>query len=94
MYEAFFNLQDRPFLAAPQPDRFYRAAGIENARQILARLIERGEGAGLIVGPPGTGKTLLCQVLAAEFRDRFAVAVLSSGRLATRQALLLSLIHI
>ena len=88
MYESFYHLQSRPFLAAPQANRYFPASVIENARQTLDRCIERGEGAGLIVGPTGTGKTLLCQVLAVEFKDRFQVALLTSGRLATRRALL------
>ena len=93
MYEAFFNLHSRPFLAAPQTARYFPATVIENARKTLARCIGRGEGAGLIVGPSGTGKTLLCQMLAEEFKDRFAIALLSSGRLGTRQALLQAILY-
>ena len=93
MYEAFFNLHSRPFLPAPTAARFYPAAAIENARRTLGRCIDRGEGAGLIVGPTGTGKSLLCQVLADDHEDRFAVALLRSGRLATRQALLQAILY-
>jgi type II secretory pathway predicted ATPase ExeA len=88
MYEAFFQLSARPFAAAPQVDRYYPANAIENARQNLTRVIERAEGAGLIVGPTGTGKSLLLQVLAEQFRDRFDVALLANGHLTTRRALL------
>jgi type II secretory pathway predicted ATPase ExeA len=93
MYEAFFKLRSRPFLAAPQTNRYFPGTVIENARASLGRAIERGEGAGLIIGPAGTGKTLLCQMLAEEFSDRFAVALLASGRLSTRQALLQAVLY-
>jgi type II secretory pathway predicted ATPase ExeA len=93
MYEAFFNLRGRPFLAAPQTTRYFPATVVENARKTLARCIGRSEGASLIVGPAGTGKTLLCQMLAEEFKDRFCVALLSSGRLGTRQALLQAILY-
>jgi type II secretory pathway predicted ATPase ExeA len=93
MYEAFFKLRSRPFVAAPQTNRYFPATVIENARASLGRAIERGEGAGLIVGPAGTGKTLLCQMLAEEFSERYAVALLASGRLSTRQALLQAILY-
>lgn len=88
MYEEFFKLRRRPFISAPQTDHYFPAAVIDSARQTLERLIERGEGPGLIIGPPGTGKTLLCQLLAEKFNGPFAVALLSCGRLKTCQALL------
>jgi type II secretory pathway predicted ATPase ExeA len=93
MYEAIFNLGSRPFPAAPRTDCYFPSTVVENARKSLARCIDRGEGPGLIVGPAGTGKTLLCQMLAEQFAGRFAVALLSSGRLATRQALLQAVLY-
>lgn len=88
MYESFFAFQQRPFAAAPRIDRYFPGAAIDAARQSLARTIERAEGAGLLVGPSGTGKTLACHLLAEQFRDRFAVALLSNGHLDTRRELL------
>ncbi len=93
MYETFFKLRSRPFVAAPQTDRYFPATVIENARTSLIRAIDRGDGAGLIVGPAGTGKTLLCHMLAEEFSERFAVALLANGRLNTRQALLQAILY-
>jgi len=92
MYEAYFKLQDRPFLSAPLPTRYFPAASIEQARQSISRCIDRGEGAACIIGPPGTGKSLLCQLLAEEFSERFAVAQLS-GRLSTRHSLFQSILY-
>jgi type II secretory pathway predicted ATPase ExeA len=88
MYENFFKLRRRPFMSAPHTDHYFPAAIIDSARHTLERLIERGEGPGLIIGPPGTGKTLLCQLLAQKYDGPFAVALLSCGRLKTCQALL------
>jgi len=78
MYEIFFGLHSRPFGAAPRAECYFPAATIEAALQTLTRCIERAEGAGMVVGPSGTGKTLLCQILAARFRDRLDVVVLSN----------------
>jgi len=88
MYEAYFGLSRRPFLSVPQVDHYYPGTAIEAARQTLARSIERAEGVGMVVGPSGTGKTLLCLMLAEQFKNSFEVALLSSGRLGTRRALL------
>ncbi len=93
MYEEFFGFHARPFLAAPRPDRFFAGAAIDGARKSLSRVIERGEGAGLLVGAAGTGKTLLCQVLAQQFKARFCVALLAGGQLPTRQALLQAILY-
>ncbi len=47
----------------------------------------------MIIGPSGTGKTLLCQRLAADFRERMTVALLTSGRVCTRRALLQAILY-
>jgi type II secretory pathway predicted ATPase ExeA len=88
MYETFFHFRERPFAATPVIERYFPAAAIEQARQTLARTIERAEGPGLLIGPAGTGKTLLCQMLAEQFRDQYRVAMLACARLCTRRALL------
>src|SRR5215213_1173256 len=88
LYESFFELQARPFAAAPRIDRFFPARSIDQARQTLQRVIDRSEGIALAIGASGTGKTLLCQVLAESLKAQMGVALLSSGRLASRRALL------
>lgn len=88
MYEELFHFHHRPFGAAPQVERYYPAASIEQARKTVSRCIERAEGAALAIGQSGTGKTLLCQVLARQFSARFQTAVLTCGNLGTRRALL------
>jgi len=88
MYEDSFGLSTRPFASVPQVDHYFPGATIEAARQTLARCIERAEGVGMVVGPSGSGKTLLSMMLAEQFKDSFQVALLASGRLGTRRALL------
>jgi type II secretory pathway predicted ATPase ExeA len=93
MYEAFFQLKSRPFLAAPRVDRYFPGAAIETARRNLTRAVERAEGPGLLVGPAGTGKSLLCQVLAEQFKQDFQVVHFSSARLCTRRAMLQAILY-
>ncbi len=88
MYESFFGLSQRPFAAAAAATRYFPASSIDSARETLARCVERAEGTGLVIAAPGLGKTLLLSVLAEHFRERFAVAMLASGQLASRRELL------
>ena len=88
MYTSCFQLERRPFMAAPQLDFYFPAPSIEAARQTLAGCIQWGAGPGLIIGPAGTGKTLLCTKLASQFRSTAEVVILSNTHLCTRRALL------
>src|SRR5436190_18844350 len=93
MYESHFQLQTRPFVAAPLVENYVPADAMEQARQSLIRCVERAEGPGLIVGPTGTGKSLLCLLVADHFRrQQFQVAMLASARLSSRKALLQSIL--
>ena len=93
MYESYFGLSQRPFASVPCVEHYFPTASVEAARKTLTRCVERAEGVGLIVGPSGTGKTLLCRVLAAQFRGPFEVALLRSGRLGARRALLQAILY-
>jgi len=93
MYEQFFGLSRRPFAAAPDADCYFPATMIETARQTLFRCIDRGEGTALLIGPAGIGKSLLLQVLAEQFKTRFEVALLASGRLTTLRELLQAILY-
>jgi len=61
---------------------------MEDARQRLARSIERGDGPGVVLGGAGIGKSLLLQALAAQYREKFDVVLLACAQLCTRRALL------
>jgi len=88
MYDAFFQLLERPFAAMPQSERYVPARAIEAARLTLVRCIERAEGTGVLIGPSGAGKTLLCQLLRDHFQAEYAVALLGTTRLDSPRALL------
>ena len=92
MYESYFGLKDRPFPAVVQTERYFPATVIEGARQTLIRCLQRGEGAGVIIGPSGTGKTLLCQMLAKEFENAFRVVFLTRG-FNSRRAMLQTILY-
>jgi type II secretory pathway predicted ATPase ExeA len=93
MYEASFKFHSRPFPPTPQSGTYFPARAIERARETLVRVIERGEGPGLVTGAPGTGKTLLCHLLAEAFGDRFAVVLLAGGRLKSSRAMLQAILY-
>jgi type II secretory pathway predicted ATPase ExeA len=80
--------QRRAFLSAPDPQRYYAASAIEEARQRIVRSIARNEGPALVVGAVGTGKSLLLAVLAEQFEPRMSVVRLPGAQLCTRRALL------
>ncbi len=79
---------DRPFSSVPVYERYLAIGSIEEARSRICRMIERGEGLGIVVGPPGTGKTLLCQRIAAQFRSSHATVMLGDVRVTSRTGLL------
>ena len=78
---------ERPFAAAPDPDRYFPATTCEEARRRLSRSIERGEGPTLLIGGTGTGKTLLLEVLARQYRSKMTTVLLAGAQLCTRRAL-------
>lgn len=80
--------QRRAFLAAPDPQRYYAASAIEEARQRIVRSVARNEGPALVVGAVGTGKSLLLAALAEQFEPRMSVVRLPGAQLCTRRALL------
>ena len=83
---------ERVFPTHARLERYYPAAGAEEARSILVRTIERGEGPALLIGSPGTGKSMLLQVLAHDVTQSRPVACLTSAQLCTRRALLQSIL--
>ncbi|MBI1904492.1 MAG: AAA family ATPase [Planctomycetia bacterium] len=93
MYELFFGLRQRPFAASPLTNRYFPASSIDDARQTLARCIERAEGMGLVIGGPGTGKSLVLALLAEQFAGLFTVISLSPGHITTRRELLQAILY-
>ncbi len=93
MYESFFGFASAPFGAVPQAEFFVPTEPASQARETLARCIDRAEGAGVLIGPPGTGKSLVCQLLAQQFAEDFQIVVLNCGRLSSRKALLQAILY-
>ena len=85
---SFPSSMARPFAAAPDASRYFPASAIEEARQRIARSIQRGEGPVLAIGATGLGKTMLLEVVAQQFRDQLRPVTLMGGQLCTRRALL------
>lgn len=77
----------RAFLAAPDPDRYFPAHTVEEARLRISRSIERGEGTALVIGGTGTGKSMLLEVLARQYYGKLSTVLLAGAQLCTRRAL-------
>jgi len=79
---------DRPFPGVPVWQRYVGIGPIEEARQKLCRMINRGEALGVVMGPPGTGKTLLCHKLASLHRQSHEIVMLGDIRVTSRLGLI------
>ncbi|HET8577038.1 MAG TPA: AAA family ATPase [Methylomirabilota bacterium] len=69
MYEAYFSLEDAPFVLTPDPRFLLRSKG---HHEILASLlfgITSQKGLMALIGDVGTGKTTLCRALLRELPD-------------------------
>lgn len=63
MYEAFYNLTDKPFQLNPDPAFFYGSRGHKRAMAYLEYGVHQGEGFIVITGEVGAGKTTLVRNL-------------------------------
>lgn len=93
MYESHFHLNDRPFASVPNPEHYFPASSIEQAREVVALNVERGSGVTILMGPVGSGKTLICQLIANQFSNELPVCMVQGGRIDTRELLLQSILH-
>ncbi len=66
MYEAFYNLNAKPFRLSPDPQFFYPSAGHKRALSYLLYGLNQAEGFVVITGAPGTGKTTLSHKLLSQ----------------------------
>ena len=64
MYEAYWNLNGRPFLQRGDPARFYRSQSHQAALLRLTYGLDNLSGPGLVLGLSGTGKSSLVRVFA------------------------------
>ncbi len=83
---------ERVFPTHARVERYYPATAAEEARGVLGRCLDRGEGPALLIGAPGTGKSMLLEVLADDLGKNRPVVCLTSAQLGTRRALLQSIL--
>src|SRR5882724_2582113 len=78
MYEAFFSLEDAPFVLTPDPRFLLRSKGHHDVLSTLVYGITSQKGLMALIGDVGTGKTLLCRALLRELpRDVGSALVLN-----------------
>ena len=88
MYETWFQLEKRPFGAAPQVDDYFPASSVEAARHAIIRGLDANAGPGIVVGGTGMGKTILCLKLRQEYLETLPVAYVSCCGIQSRRELL------
>ncbi|MDR2345651.1 MAG: AAA family ATPase [Planctomycetaceae bacterium] len=93
MYETFFGLKRRPFLAIPDAESYFPTPQMEEARLLIERTVRRGEGISLIFGQSGIGKSLLLRILRNSLEFDFDIASLVGGRIDSVKALFQNILH-
>jgi general secretion pathway protein A len=66
VYEAFFSLEDAPFVLTPDPRFLLRSKGHHEVLSTLIYGITSQKGLLALIGDVGTGKTMLCRALLRE----------------------------
>ncbi len=69
MYEAYFSLEDPPFVLTPDPRFLLRSKGHHEILASLLYGITSQKGLMALIGDVGTGKTTLCRALLRELPD-------------------------
>lgn len=75
MYQAYWQLERRPFEAGVDTSVYYPAESHQASLLKLRYTIENARGAALLTGGPGLGKTLLVKLLWQQLSDKFAPLV-------------------
>lgn len=85
MYEAHFQLKERPFALTPDVDYFFNSHHHQNALNVLQVALDTGEGFVKVTGEIGTGKTLLCRTLLKSLADPFYSIYIPNPYLSPRE---------
>jgi general secretion pathway protein A len=90
MYEAYFNLKERPFSISPDPRFFYLTAQHKEALTNCQYMITNRVGPVYVHGDVGTGKTTIARRLYQQLLDdpKYIVAMIISPNLKSSNALL------
>lgn len=90
MYEAFFELAERPFSISPDPRFFYLSAQHKEALMNCQYMIQGRIGPVYVHGDVGTGKTTIARRLYQRFSDdpKYQLAMIISPNLKSANALL------
>lgn len=86
MFEAYWELREKPFRKTPDPRYLYLNETYEEALERLLYAVEEMELA-LLTGEVGAGKTLLSRALVDRAGERFEVGMILNPRLPPRQFL-------
>lgn len=86
MYEAYWELDEKPFRKTPDPRYLFLNETYEEALERLIFAVEEMELA-LLTGEVGSGKTLLTRALVDKVGERFEVGMILNPRLPPRQFL-------
>jgi general secretion pathway protein A len=81
MYEAFYSLEDPPFVLTPDPRFLLRSKGHHEILATLLYGITSQKGLMALVGDVGTGKTTLCRALLRELPDNVQSALVLNPHL-------------
>ena len=81
MYEAYYSLDDPPFVLTPDPRFLLRSKGHHEILAALLYGITSQKGLMALVGDVGTGKTTLCRALLRDLPDNIQSALLLNPHL-------------
>jgi type II secretory pathway predicted ATPase ExeA len=88
MYEAYWDLHDKPFRNTPDPCYLFFSPRHEEALARMLYAISEGHGAMMLTGEVGCGKTLLSRVLLDELDpSRYEVALVTNACLSPEEFL-------
>ena len=80
MYQDFFQLNQRPFSASPNPELLYEYTSLKRSLSELENSLRAGEGLSMLTAEAGLGKTLVCKTLQTRLKDDpLPVLLLHSG---------------
>src|SRR5438552_9494360 len=87
MYEAYYSLEDPPFVLTPDPRFLLRSKGHHEILGTLLYGITSQKGLMALIGDVGTGKTMVCRALLRELPKDVSSALVLNPYLSDVQLL-------